>query len=258
MNMWDATFYNEKSQRQYQLGINLINEIKFNENENILDLGCGPGKISTILAKNNPSCNVVGIDIDKNMIEQAKINLKKAGFKNVSFYLVDFLKYEPKIKFDVIFSNSVIHWIDDKQGVFQKIKNILNPKGRVGIQMPSSKNLGEISPLFMKPINQLKLHDHFANWKYPLRRISRKKLNEIIEPLGFSSINIVLKNVPMKFLTFEDLLDFLKSAPLIPIISYLPEEFKEKYLNSLLGFLKQEGNEILNITMKRIFIFLEN
>ena len=258
MNMWDASFYNEKSQNQYKLGLKLINQLEFNSNENILDLGCGTGNLAINMAKNNPSCNFIGIDVDTNMIKQANLNLKKANLQNISFKVVNFLKYEPTIKFHLIFSNSAIHWIDDKPAVFVKIKNILTPNGRAGIQMPSTKNLYEISPLLMKPIEQLKLYEYFTGWKYPLKRISRNKLTQILETVGFSSFKIELKDHPMKFNTFEDLLDFLKSAPLLPIISNLPYNYREKYLDSLLGFLKEKGKSILNITMKRIFIFLKN
>ena len=258
INLWDAKFYNENSQNQYKLGLKLIDKLQFNQNENILDIGCGTGNLTIKMARNNPTCNIIGIDIDKNMIKEAKINLKKMNLENISFNTIDFIKYEPSIKFHLIFSNSAIHWIHDKIAVFQKIKNILTPNGRAGIQIPDTKNLYEITPLLTKPIEELKLYEYFKSWKHPLKRISEKKLTRIIEPIGYSSFKIELMDVPMKFNTFEDLLNYLKSAPLLSIISNIPENFKGKYLDSLLFLLKEKGKSVLNITMKRIFIFLKN
>ncbi|NHI92864.1 MAG: class I SAM-dependent methyltransferase [Candidatus Lokiarchaeota archaeon] len=256
--MWDASFYNEKSIEQYKLGLNLLNELEFHENEKILDLGCGTGKLSIAMAERYPSCEIIGIDLDQNMINQAKMNLKKEKINNISFLTVDFLKYTPNFLFDVIFSNSVIHWIDDKKAVFQKIKEILNTNGRVGIQMPSSNNLSEITTLFIKPIENLNLQNYFEHWRFPMKRISQKKLKSIIDQLEFSNIKIIERDVGINFKNFEELLDFLQSAPLRPIISYIPDDLKKDYLESLLKILKEQGKNILNVTMKRIFIFLEN
>jgi len=238
--------------------MDLIKQMKFNKNENILDLGCGTGNLTITLAKGNLTCNIIGIDIGEEMIGQAKKNLQNEKLDNLEFIKGDILDFQPELRFNTIFSNSVIHWIKDKEKLFQKLKNLLQPNGKIGIQIPASKNLSEITPLFMKPIESLKLNSYFKNWKYPMKRATPRKLKKIIDLIGFKNTNIFMKDRKLDFINHEEVLDFLKSAALVPILNSLPLEIQDKYCNVLLDLLKKKGEGLLKITMKRIYIFLEN
>ena len=55
----------------------------------ILDLFCGTGTITQIIAKQNKNLQVIGVDIIKDAIENAKKNAKKNNIKNVSFFAGD-------------------------------------------------------------------------------------------------------------------------------------------------------------------------
>ncbi len=59
---WDAKDYAKNSQNQLQWAKELIPKLKLQENEVLLDLGCGDGKISAELAKCLPKGRAVGID----------------------------------------------------------------------------------------------------------------------------------------------------------------------------------------------------
>ena len=256
MKNWDAEFYNKKAVLQYESGIDLLNQLKINKNENILDIGCGTGNLSIRIAKRNPTCNVTAIDVDNNMIMQALNNLKMEKIQNIKFINADILSFQSTFKQDVIFSNSVIHWIDDKQALFHKIKTLLNSNGRVGIQIPSTSNLKEVAPLFVKTVEVLNLQEFFRKWKYPMKRISLNKLKKIIDSIEFKDSKFVSKKIKLHFKDHEDLLDFLRTAALVPILSRLSNKNEEKYLEVLLKLLQKEGENILHPSMKRIYIFL--
>ena len=258
MIKFDASFYDKKSKFQYELGLDLMKQMRINENERILDFGCGTGKLTLKLAKDNHTCKITGIDINKEMIDYANKNLKIQKLNNIAFKTMDILEEELSDKFDVIFSNSAVHWVKDKESLFRKFHSMLRTDGRIGIQIPSSKNLSDITPLFMYPIEYLKLHEYFKNWKYPMKRSSIKKLNKILDPIGYKEYNVFIKDRQLDFIDHQELLDFLKSAALVPILNSLPDEFKDKYCNSLLKLLKENGDKFLKITMKRIYMFLEN
>ena len=48
--------------------------------DTVLDLGCGPGNVSSFLLNSNPSLKITGIDLSEKMIELAKQNVSKAYF----------------------------------------------------------------------------------------------------------------------------------------------------------------------------------
>ena len=91
----------------------LLKNIKLNQNSEILDIGCGRGKIlgtikSSLKLKNKP----IGIDIINHKDKDKRINFKKSDA--TSFFLTS------KKKFDLILIKQTIHLL-----TFKKIKRLL-------------------------------------------------------------------------------------------------------------------------------------
>jgi arsenite methyltransferase len=102
------------------------------EGDAVLDIGCGAG-VDAIMARKmvGPNGKVIGIDLVRNMIEQAKANLKETDLKDIvliedSVENLDF----PDESFDVVISNGVFNLIPDKEGTIFKAFRLLKPGGR--------------------------------------------------------------------------------------------------------------------------------
>ena len=100
-----------------------------------MDAGCGSGLLTKQLAKRVPRGKVYAVDIDSNMIKQAKNNLQ--SFNNVEVIQSSFIDINLPRKLDVIFSNSALHWIMDHRKAFQNFREMLKPidndNGRISI-----------------------------------------------------------------------------------------------------------------------------
>ena len=96
--------------------------------KNVLDIGCGGGLISELLAKTN--AQVTGIDENiyniKQAKEHAKINSLKITYKNQSLDL--FFKKNKK-KFDLILCLEVLEHVDNVEKTIEKISKLMNPDG---------------------------------------------------------------------------------------------------------------------------------
>ncbi|UCD92125.1 MAG: arsenite methyltransferase [Methanobacteriota archaeon] len=103
------------------------------EGEVVVDLGSGGG-IDCFLAseKVGESGNVIGVDMTPEMIDKARENAEKGGYKNVEFRLgeIDHLPIADN-SVDVIISNCVINLAPDKKDVFAEAFRVLKPGGRV-------------------------------------------------------------------------------------------------------------------------------
>jgi len=116
---------------RYELILDLIGqEIK---NKNILDVGCGDGVISYLLAKNG--AKVVGIDNSKIAINFAKEKCR--DLKNVEFLVASAYKlpFESKI-FDYIVSSEVIEHLNNPDKMLYEVKRVWNGKGKIIITTP--------------------------------------------------------------------------------------------------------------------------
>lgn len=80
----------------------MAESVKISNDENFLEIGCGTGVISIIIAKR--ANRGIGVDINDKAIENSKFNAKKQGVTNIEFFKSDvFEKVEGK--FDVIICN---------------------------------------------------------------------------------------------------------------------------------------------------------
>jgi SAM-dependent methyltransferase len=110
-----------------------LGEIK--EGEIVLDLGSGAGFDCFLASKKvGRFGKVIGIDMTQEMIDRAKKNAEKYGYKNVEFKLGD-IENLPinNNSIDVIISNCVINLAPDKLKVFKEAYRVLKKGGRMYI-----------------------------------------------------------------------------------------------------------------------------
>jgi len=105
------------------------------EGETVIDLGSGGGLDCFLAAKKvGAKGKVIGIDMTAEMLERARANAKKGGYKNVEFRLGE-IENMPVADntADIIISNCVINLSPDKKRVFSEAFRVLKPKGRLMI-----------------------------------------------------------------------------------------------------------------------------
>ena len=99
----------------------------------VLDLGSGGG-VDVFLAANKvgPKGRVIGVDMTKEMIDNANANAKNNGYENVEFRLGEIEKLPiDDDSVDTIISNCVINLSPDKSKVFQEAYRVLKLDGRL-------------------------------------------------------------------------------------------------------------------------------
>jgi ubiquinone/menaquinone biosynthesis C-methylase UbiE len=99
--------------------------------DTVVDLGSGAGNdVFVARAITGETGYVIGIDMTKKMIQKARENVAKLGYKNVEFKLGD-IENLPLADngADVVLSNCVLNLVPDKQKAFNEIYRILKPGG---------------------------------------------------------------------------------------------------------------------------------
>ena len=105
------------------------------EGETVIDLGSGGGLDCFLASKKvGAKGKVIGVDMTAEMLERARANCQKGGYKNVDFRLgeIENLPIADNTA-DIIISNCVINLSPNKQRVFQEAYRVLKPKGRLMI-----------------------------------------------------------------------------------------------------------------------------
>lgn len=97
----------------------------------IVDLGCGTGRLTAELALRWPNASVIGIDRSREMIAAAA----RAA---VDYEVDDIETWEPPHPLDLVFANASLQWIDDHPRLFRRLVSMLRPGGELAVQMPLS------------------------------------------------------------------------------------------------------------------------
>lgn len=119
---------------------------------NILELGCGSGNLSELVAKTFPHANLCLIDLSEKFLSSCRLRLRK--YKTIQYIHGDFseLKFEPQ-SFDLVVSSIAIHHLIDneKLELFRKIHQWLRPGGVLAF---SDQYAGTTNDLYQKHIKQ--------------------------------------------------------------------------------------------------------
>ncbi len=110
---------------------------------NVLDLGCGPGVISSLLAKEvGPEGSVVGVDIDENLLSLCRqINGDTATFYQGSVYGLE----EFSGRFDFVLVRLVLQHVTHPYDALSEVMKVLRPGGIVCL-LDSNESLLSINP----------------------------------------------------------------------------------------------------------------
>jgi trans-aconitate 2-methyltransferase len=103
-----------------------------------IDLGCGPGNSTELLAQRWPDAEVIGLDSSPEMIAQAKASGVKAMFE-----LGDVSAWSPQTPLDVVYSNATLQWISDHNTLLPRLMSAVAKDGVFAFQVPC--NFGEPS-----------------------------------------------------------------------------------------------------------------
>ena len=126
-----ALKYSQESSWQFKRGMELLDRSGIKEGDTVLDIGCGTGELTLEIAKRvGPTGKVIAIDKDESRCQLAKENIAPLA-SNIMFHVLDIddLNKMPAESIDVVFSNYVFHWIEDKPNLLSQIKTCLRPNG---------------------------------------------------------------------------------------------------------------------------------
>jgi trans-aconitate methyltransferase len=119
---WDAEDYSNHSSAQTQWARELIPKLALQGIESLLDIGCGDGKITALLAQMLRAGRVLGIDASPSMIRLASERFPSTQYPNLSFLQMDATCIRLPQQFDVVFSSATLHWVQNHCAVLQGVR----------------------------------------------------------------------------------------------------------------------------------------
>jgi trans-aconitate 2-methyltransferase len=131
---WDPAQYLKYASERLRPALDLMARIPIEAPATIVDLGCGTGNVTKILAERWPRAHIVGVDNSAAMLTVARASTE--GETRREWIDADIAAWAPAEPVDVAFSNAALHWHDDHAKLFPRIFGWLAPGGALAVQMP--------------------------------------------------------------------------------------------------------------------------
>lgn len=167
---WDASLYDKKHDFVAEYGKGLLEYIPHDQEQAILDLGCGTGTLTAQLV--GLGGRVMGVDSSPQMIDRAK-----EQFSGIEFQVCDALALPFEREWDVVFSNAVFHWIGDHRALLQNIRRALKPHGTLVCEFGANGNIAAIETAFAAASEELR-YGYRPKFNFPTAERFGKLLTE--------------------------------------------------------------------------------
>ena len=113
--------------------LELLGRVPLGAPRQVVDLGCGPGNVTTQLAIRWPDARVVGLDNSAAMIAAARVD-----FPELEFEIADIDGWVASEQCDVIYSNAALHWVDHHERLFPHLLDQVSGGGYLAVQIPAN------------------------------------------------------------------------------------------------------------------------
>ncbi len=133
MDGWDPTSYLRFGDERTRPAVDLVSRIGIDAPQSVVDLGCGPGNSTAVLAGRWPSAHVLGLDSSAAMIDAAA-----QSNPSLEWMTADIATWRPEQPVDVVFSNAALQWVPDHALVIPRLFGTVSAGGALAFQIPSS------------------------------------------------------------------------------------------------------------------------
>jgi len=230
---WNAADYAGNSSAQLQWAEELIARLALKGSESVLDIGCGDGKVSALMARAVRNGHVVGIDSSESMIGLAGEQFPPTSHPNLSFRLMDAMEIRFSEKFDVAFSNATLHWVNDQTAVLRGVRSCLKPGGRILFQMGGRGNAAEIFDIMGQAILSPRWRGYFEGFEPPYRFHGPEEYEGWLSACGYCRIRAELIPKDMQHEGTEGLAGWLRTT-WFPYTDRLPADLRDIFLDEVI------------------------
>lgn len=231
VTQWDAMDYAKNSQGQLAWALAILDRLKLGQDAQVLDVGCGDGKVSAEIARRVPTGRVVGVDNSPAMIELAQ-RTWAAAVSNLEFRIADAQSLDGPSVFDLAFSNSALHWVPDHPAVLRGVAAGLKPGGRLVFSM-GGRGTAAVVYRAIDELSQERRWAHFlAGARSPHYFFGPENYDEWLPPAGFKPLRVVLTPKPMRHATPEALAGWLRTV-WVPYTDRIPVAVRSDFIGQL-------------------------
>jgi trans-aconitate 2-methyltransferase len=241
---WDARTYHQVAAPHATWGASVLDRLKLQGDEVVLDAGCGSGRITATLAERLPRGRVIAADLSASMLAEARATLAPFGDR-VTFVETDLLNIEHALDqtVDAIFSTATFHWIADHAALFSGLFAVLRPAGQLVAQCGGGANLQRFMHTADQVARRAPFRDTLGGQKLWRHQYGAYETEQRLKAAGFENVRVWLEESPQRFADAAAMGEFARTVVLSRHVATLPDADREPFVSAVVDAVrKAEGD----------------
>lgn len=132
---WDPGLYTRFEAQRTRPAADLLAQVRLDRAERIVDLGCGPGNSTALLAQRFPKSQLLGIDSSAAMLATARQRLPQVAFERA-----DIGSWIGPAPVDLLYANAALQWVPDHARLLPQLLSQLRAGGVLALQVPDNRD----------------------------------------------------------------------------------------------------------------------
>lgn len=247
---WDPQLYLRFGDERSRGQVDLLSRVHADDPRDVLDLGCGPGNSTAVLAARWPDADLLGVDSSPEMIERARVELPSASFE-----VADLREWLGRgTRSDVVFSHATLQWVPDHLDLMGDLVASVRPGGWLAIGVPG--NFAEPSHALRE---ELAATDPYAEFTAGVASPSAHDPEVYLRTLRALGCSVdAWETTYLHQLQGPDgVFDWVSGTSARPALQALPDGLRERFASELRARLRaaypaQDG--IVVLPFRRVFV----
>ena len=229
---WDAETYDKVSDPQFNWGIEVLERLELQGDEDAVDAGCGSGRVTEKLVDRLSGGTVLAVDGSEAMVAKARERLGDRA----SYLVTDLSELELDEPVDLVFSTATFHWILDHDRLFSNVRKALRPGGRLVAQCGGEGNVAKHATAIAKAAADPEFSRHFGAASSIWNFAGPQETEARLRGAGFTDARCWLEPKPVQP---PDPVAFTSTVTLGPLLAQLPEEKIRPFVDAVLAEAEQ-------------------
>jgi len=226
---WNAADYAANSVVQQTWARELIARLNLRGDENILDVGCGDGKVTAEIAHAVPRGSVTGIDVSPQMLKFAKKTFPPSQIPNLKFQIMDARQIKFARQFDCVFSNAALHWVNDHQAILRGAASVLKSGGRLIVSCGGKGNAQDVFVALRPEMRLKRWREFFRKMPLPYFFYAPGDYEKWLPKFGFKIQSLKLAPKDATHAGADGFATWLRTT-WIPYVQRVPENLREEFI----------------------------
>jgi trans-aconitate methyltransferase len=233
MTEWHATDYYRHSGLQQTMAKEQLVRLTLDGGEQILDVGCGDGKITAEIAARVPHGSVLGVDPSRDMIAFASSRFGAPAQTNIRFEVADARRLPYRDEFDLVVSFNALHWVPEQGAALGSIRGALKSGGRALLRLVPSGRRESLEDVIEEVRQRARWAGNFADFRQPYVHFTPEEYRALSEQAAFRVVRLHVEDKAWDFLTRDAFVAFAR-ATFVEWTQRLPKSERDAFIADVL------------------------